>query len=127
MAQRRALRCGEGLGTRTFTYTIARRVAVDLLRRTASRPLTTEAGEDADLEGLGDEGFDKLLLGLDVRAALTALSPKHREILELHFDADLTHTQVAEQLCIPLGTVKTRTYYGLKALRLELEERGLVA
>lgn len=112
---------------RTFTYTIARRVAVDLLRRTASRPLTTEAGEDADLEGLGDEGFDKLLLGLDVRAALRALSPKHREILELHFDADLTHPQVAERLSIPVGTVKTRTYYGLKALRLELEERGLVA
>lgn len=112
---------------RTFTYTIARRVAVDLLRRTASRPLTTDAGEEADLEDLGDERFDKLLLGLDVRAALTALSSKHREILELHFDADLTHTQVAERLSIPLGTVKTRTYYGLKALRLELEERGLVA
>ncbi len=112
---------------RTFTYTIARRVAVDLHRRTASRPLPTQAGDDADLEGLGDEEFDRLLLSLDVRAALTALSPKHREILELHFDADLTQGQVAERLAIPLGTVKTRTYYGLQALRLELEERGLVA
>jgi RNA polymerase sigma-70 factor (ECF subfamily) len=65
-------------------------------------------------------------LGIDLRDALRSLSPKHREILELLLDEDLSQAQVSERLGIPLGTVKTRTYYGLKALKLELEERGLI-
>jgi len=108
---------------RTFTYTIARRVAVDLRRRPSSRPL--EGDERLDEEAGHDE-FEALVLGLDVREALRSLSSKHREILELHFDEDLTQVQVAERLDVPLGTVKTRTYYGLRALKLELEERGLL-
>lgn len=108
---------------RTFTYTIARRVAVDLRRRPSSRPLEGDARLD---EKAGHDDFEALVLGLDVRDALSSLSSKHREILELHFDEDLTQVQVAERLDVPLGTVKTRTYYGLQALKLELEERGLL-
>ena len=112
---------------RTYTFTIARRVAVDLLRRSASRPLLTgETGEQRPdlLEG---EAFDALLLGLDVRDALDAISAKHREVLELMVDEDLGQAEIAEQLKIPVGTVKTRAFYGLRALKLELEERGLLA
>ncbi len=111
---------------RTYTYTMARRVAVDLKRRPASRAIVSEPGS---LEGTADPGdgeFEQLILGLDVRDALRSLSSKHREILELHFDEDLTQPQVADRLGIPVGTVKTRTYYGLKALKLELEERGII-
>ena len=108
---------------RTFTFTIARRAAVDLLRRTASRPLLTAEG-DAD-EAIEEE-FDSLVLGLGVREAVGALAPKHREVLELILDEDLGGPGIAERLGIPLGTVKTRIFYGLKALRLELEERGLL-
>jgi RNA polymerase sigma-70 factor, ECF subfamily len=108
---------------RTFTFAIARRAAVDLLRRPASRPLpTTENDADEAIE----EAFDALVLGLDVREALGALAPKHREVLELVLDEDLGQADIAERLGIPLGTVKTRMFYGLKALRLELEERGVL-
>lgn len=108
---------------RTFTFTIARRAAVDLLRRSASRPLPSqEAVELSD-----DASFDSLLLSLDVRDAIEALSQKHRDVIELLLDEDLAQAQIAERLEIPVGTVKTRTYYGLRALRLELEERGLYA
>jgi RNA polymerase sigma-70 factor (ECF subfamily) len=110
---------------RTFVFAIARRVAVDLLRRPASRPLTTA---DPDQSALADaEAFDALLLRLDVRDALEALSPKHREVLELMVDQDLGQAEIAGRLAIPVGTVKTRAYYGLRALRLELEERGILA
>ena len=61
-----------------------------------------------------------------MREALDALSHKHREVLELHYERDLTQTQIAERLELPLGTVKTRTYYALRALRSEVEERELV-
>jgi RNA polymerase sigma-70 factor, ECF subfamily len=108
---------------RTFTFTIARRAAVDLLRRSASRPLPTT---DGDADEAIEDAFDALVLGLDVREALGSLAPKHREVLELILDEDLGRAEIAERLGIPVGTVKTRIFYGLKALRLELEERGLV-
>jgi len=111
---------------RAYTYTIARRVAVDLRRRRSSRPLGEGEDRIEESRDIEDGEFEALLLGLDVRDALHSLSPKHREILELHFDDDLSQPQVSERLDIPLGTVKTRTYYGLKALKLELEERGIL-
>lgn len=112
---------------RTYTFTIARRVAVDLRRRAASRPLDTSKAVALDSDDPDDRAFEQLLLGLDVRDALRSLSNKHREVLELHFDEDLSQPQIAARMGIPLGTVKTRTLYGLKALKLELEERGLLA
>jgi DNA-directed RNA polymerase specialized sigma24 family protein len=45
--------------------------------------------------------------------------------LELQYDTDLTQEQVAVRLGIPLGTVKSRTLYALRALARELGERGL--
>jgi len=110
---------------RTFVYAIARNAAIDLQRRAASRPLATDEG-DLGSAGLGDEPFDKLVLGLDVRSALQTLSDKHRQTLELAYDDDLTQRQIAERLGIPLGTVKTRSHHALRALRQELEVRGLV-
>jgi RNA polymerase sigma-70 factor, ECF subfamily len=112
---------------RTFMFTIARRVAVDLLRRTASRPLPTGAAAAEPEDVLGGEAFDALVLGLEVRDALQALSAKHREVLELMVDEDLGQPEIAARLGVPVGTVKTRAFYGLRALRVELEDRGLLA
>jgi RNA polymerase sigma-70 factor, ECF subfamily len=55
---------------------------------------------------------------------MMSLSPAHREVLELAYDQDLRLADVAERLGVPLGTVKTRAYHGLRALRTALEERG---
>ena len=110
---------------RTFLFTLARRAAIDLQRRRAARPRTGELREEHEAL-TSDDAFEQLLLGLDVRAALDALSPKHRQVLELHVLVGLTQTQVAARLDLPLGTVKTRTYYALRALRDELEERDLL-
>lgn len=111
---------------RTYLFTIARRVAVDARRRASARP-ATEGLEGDEAAGVTDPEFDRLLVRLEVRDALSALSRKHREVLELHYSHDLTQQAIAERLVLPLGTVKTRTYHGLRALRLELEERGLSA
>jgi RNA polymerase sigma-70 factor, ECF subfamily len=109
---------------RTFTFTIARRAAVDFLRRASGRPVpVADAPEDVPD---GPE-FDALLLSLDVRDALSSLPPKHRDVLELMLDEDLGQKEIARRLGIPVGTVKTRAFYGMRALRLELEERGLHA
>ncbi len=111
---------------RTFIYAIARNAAVDLRRRAASRPLGgpgLDEGRGADQ--LADEPFERLVEGLEVRAAMSALSPKHRETLELAYDEDLSQSQIAARLGIPLGTVKTRAYHALRALKGELERRGV--
>jgi RNA polymerase sigma-70 factor, ECF subfamily len=110
---------------RTFVFTLARRAAVDLLRRRSSRSVAASPAAEID-ELEGGDAFDELLLGLDVREALDALSPKHREILELHYLGDMSQSQIAEHLEIPLGTVKTRTFYALRAFRDELRERDLL-
>ncbi|MBA3402827.1 MAG: hypothetical protein H0U05_12685 [Actinobacteria bacterium] len=61
------------------------------------------------------------------RGAGHALTRATRAVLTLHYDHDLTQSQIAEHLGIPLGTVKTRTYHGLRALRRVLEERNVHA
>lgn len=108
----------------TFVFTIARRTAVDLQRRVSSRPLVElDERELARREGLESGEFDQVVLGLEVREALDALSEEQRVVLELHYHDDLTQQQIAERLGLPLGTVKTRTFYGLKALKSDLEQR----
>jgi RNA polymerase sigma-70 factor (ECF subfamily) len=106
---------------RTFLFTIARRAAVDLWRR---RDKVDVAGYESE-PLVDDEAFQALLVSLDVREALDELSAKHREVLELHYRRDLTQQQISERLDVPLGTVKTRTYHALRALKHKLEERQL--
>ncbi len=74
-----------------------------------------------------DELVERVAREFLVRDAVAALAPKHREIIELSFDADLADGDIAARLDIPVGTVRSRTYYALSALRLQLEEQGLVA
>ena len=105
----------------TFIFTIARRLAVDLWRRRSVRPAEGAEAVDQAMPN----GVDRLLSGLAVREALDGLSPAHREVLELAHGRALTQTEIAERLGIPLGTVKTRTYHALRALRQALEERGV--
>jgi RNA polymerase sigma-70 factor, ECF subfamily len=60
-----------------------------------------------------------------VRDALDSLPPAQREVLELSYYSDLTQTEVASRLRIPLGTVKSRAYHALRALHRAAEERGI--
>lgn len=105
---------------RTFVFTLARRTAIDLRRRRRG-PLDHLQPEPPDDDG----DFEALLVSLDVRDALEELTPKHREVLELHYRGDLTQRQISERLGVPVGTVKTRAYHALRALKGRLEERDL--
>ena len=108
----------------TFVFTIARRIAIDLWRRPSSRPFDPEPEVDV---GGGHDPVERIILGLTVRDALDSLSAALREVLELSYHQDLKQTQIAERLGVPLGTVKTRTYHALRALRSALGERGVDA
>jgi RNA polymerase sigma-70 factor (ECF subfamily) len=66
-----------------------------------------------------------MLTRLVVDSALASLSAAHREVLLLSYRGDLTQPAIAQVLGIPLGTVKTRSYHALRALKSALAERGV--
>jgi RNA polymerase sigma-70 factor, ECF subfamily len=106
----------------SWIFGIARNVAADLARERARRPL---AVADPPLaQETWDE--DKAWEAWQVSLELKRLPPQQQEILELAYGRDMTQAEVARTLGIPLGTVKTRLYAGLKSLRRSLVERGVV-
>lgn len=107
-----------------YLTVIARSVAADLRKRPSSRPLL--AVEDVALPPAWDN-VDQILDSLIVREALDKLSPAHALVLRLAQDEGLTQSQIAVRLGLPLGTVKTRLFHGMRALRAELGRRGIDA
>ena len=105
----------------TFIFTIARRQAIDLWRRRSARPAETPEADDAAMPN----AVDRLLVGLAVREAIDELSEAHRQVIELAHGRGLSQVEIAAHLGIPLGTVKTRTYHALRALRSALQQRGI--
>jgi RNA polymerase sigma-70 factor (ECF subfamily) len=62
-----------------------------------------------------------------VREALRGLPPEQLKVLELAYYSGYTHTEIAELLSMPLGTVKGRMRLGLKKIREYFESRGMAA
>jgi len=104
-----------------YMIVIGRSVAADVRKRPSSQPL--EQLEEAQLPPQLDR-VDEILSGLIVREAVDSLSPAHQQVLMLA-EAGLPQSQIATQLGLPLGTVKTRIFHALRALRTTLGERGL--
>ena len=118
---RAAGRFDAGRGTvRGYVFTIARNAAIDLHRR---RP-KQERAELGDPPAEGD-AFEALVTRLAVRDAVEALPDDFREVLELSYDQELSQAQIAERLEMPVGTVKSRTFYALRALKTQLRLRGV--
>lgn len=111
----------------TYVMAIARRLAIDLWRRPSSRPFNPPPPPDSKEADPADpaDPVDSLMTRIVVREAMQALSPAHREVLDLMHGGNLKQAEIAELLGIPLGTVKTRAYYALRALKLALDERGV--
>ena len=103
-----------------YLIVIGRSVAADIRKRPSSRPL--EQLEEARLPPQLDS-VDEILSSLMVREALDSLSPAHRQVLTLAGEG-LTQTQIAARLELPLGTVKTRAFHAMRALRAALARQG---
>jgi RNA polymerase sigma-70 factor, ECF subfamily len=106
---------------RTWVFTIARTTAIDLHRRQPRSEAVAEVPEPR----LVEDELEALVRAEAVRVALDRLSEEHREILELAYFRGLTQTQIAERTGIPVGTVKSRTFYALRAFRLACDELGV--
>lgn len=106
-----------------WLFTIARNLVIDHERRRESRPKLVEL-PTAVPEPAGE--IERMLETWQVAEALAGLSAAHREvILTCHYRGH-TIAEAAAMLGVPDGTVKSRLYYALRALRLRLEEMGVV-
>jgi RNA polymerase sigma-70 factor (ECF subfamily) len=108
----------------TWIFTIGRNLRIDMLRK-ANRP-KPDFDDPAflpDPEPLATDAIfrqqqDQLLI-----AAVNELSDAQSEILRLAFFQEKSHGQIAEELGLPLGTVKSRVRLALKKLRSEIGEK----
>jgi RNA polymerase sigma-70 factor (ECF subfamily) len=113
----------------TWLFAIARHLLIDTLRRKS--PASLDALLDPE-EGAGffeppatDPSAYELLAGREqaayVAAAVAGVPAVYREVLMLRFQEDLRLEEIAAVVGVPLGTVKSRLYRGLSALKQRLE------
>ena len=99
----------------TWVYRITRNRATDLIRRRKARVRTVD-GEPRFEQGETDPS-GKLSQNFDVAAALSRLTPVHREVLVLAYFHGFSQREISDRTATPLGTVKSRTTAALRALR----------
>jgi RNA polymerase sigma-70 factor (ECF subfamily) len=108
---------------RPWLATVARNVFIDAHRRLNSRPQETDA-DAIEYVPVADES-DNVLASIAITNAMTGLSAAHREVLVELYYRGKTLQDTAATLGIPVGTVKSRAYHALRALKVILEERGV--
>lgn len=108
---------------RSWLFTVARNLVVDEWRSRRSRSEVTVA-EVPEVVDPRDQ-TDQQLLSWVVAEAVTTLSADHRAVLLECYYRGASVAEAAVRLGVPEGTVKSRTHYALRALRLALEEMGV--
>lgn len=118
---------------RVWLFAIARNTMIDHHRssRTGRHDLVdlTDPDLDPSLEpgraGRTDDTTDQVLHGWVVQEALHRLSPEHRvALVETHLK-DRPYAEVAAEQGVPVGTLRSRVFYGLKAMRVTMDEMGV--
>ena len=119
----RSVLAGPRPAVRAWLLTVSRNIVIDEWRsRRAHRELAV-----AEVPEVADPGdrTDQLLLSWVVAEAVTKLSADHRAVLLECYYRGTPVAEASRRLGIPEGTVKSRTHYALRALRLALEEMGV--
>ncbi|WP_089106071.1 sigma-70 family RNA polymerase sigma factor [Streptomyces hyaluromycini] len=99
-----------------WLLTVGRRLAIDARRARQARPAEVHDAVLENTRAIGDHA-ERAAATLDVREAVKTLTPEHREVLVLVYFQGASVAEAAETLGIPPGTVKSRAYYALRALR----------
>ncbi|HOZ56774.1 MAG TPA: sigma-70 family RNA polymerase sigma factor [Nakamurella multipartita] len=108
---------------RGWLFTVARNIVVDGWRADRRRPTTST---ESVPEPLQPDATDRALQAMVVAEAMQRLSHDHGAVLLECYYRGCNAAQAAARLDIPIGTVKSRLHYALHALRLVLEEMGVV-
>ncbi len=109
---------------RTWMFAIARNVTIDLARARSARP--EQRRGPVEVEHTQEEAKDTIeesLRSWEMEEALRHIGPHHRHAIVETYYRDRPCAEVAAEAGVPVGTMRSRLYYGLKALRMVLEER----
>ncbi|MFC4108940.1 sigma-70 family RNA polymerase sigma factor [Micromonospora zhanjiangensis] len=109
---------------RGWLFTTARNLAIDQWRRRNAR-VGEIVTDDLPEPPHGPDEADRAVEAWTVAEALRRLSQSHREVLVECFYLGRSVTEAAGRLGVPPGTVKSRTHYALRSLRLVLAEMGV--
>ena len=107
---------------RTWLYAIMRNLLIDMARARASRPQTSPIVTDV----VARDELERLLGWLTLADALQGLSPDHRQVIIHSYVTQRPHSEIAQLLGVPVGTVRSRLFYAREALSSALRESGAV-
>ena len=107
---------------RAWLFRVTRNIIIDQQRSSRRREVSSPDGSEFEQRGPDevDAAVDRLLIA----DALTQLSLKHRAVVRRSYYLGWTTAQIADDLQISEGTVKSRLHYAIHALRLTLQETG---
>lgn len=107
----------------TWIYTIARNLRIDRIRReTPWQELPEGHNEEASDDPAPDEAVSEKERKQRVQAALKTLPGEQYEVVVLSYLEGLSHSEIAERLDLPLGTVKSRMRLAYQKLRETVED-----
>jgi RNA polymerase sigma-70 factor (ECF subfamily) len=116
-------RGADGSWSRAWLFTVARRIAIDHMRAAQTRP--TEVGDDRlDERPEEDSAVERLVDIAEVRAAVACLPDRLRDVLVEIYFRERSVAEAADILGVPAGTIKSRTFYALRALSDALRAKG---
>ncbi|MFF3208833.1 sigma-70 family RNA polymerase sigma factor [Streptomyces sp. NPDC002962] len=124
----RAWKNGRFLGTcdhiRPWLFTVARNLVIDHHRARRNRPLELMPVEDLDASW---DSTESTITTHAVLKALRELNEQQRTVIRLMYYLECSVAEAAEHLGVPPGTVKSRAFYAVRALRRALEKEGVLA
>jgi len=115
---------------RTFFLSLVHHRAVDTVRREERIRARQERASNLEPAAVEDpaegvtDAADLADRRIEVRAALETLPPEQRQVLEMAYFGGRTQAQIAEEIAIPIGTVKTRTLAAMRKLRRTLDRHA---
>jgi RNA polymerase sigma-70 factor (ECF subfamily) len=113
------LQNGNG-SVRGYLLTVVRNIVIDQARARAARP--TEVAESPTEPPTSADHAEGVANALTAMSLLDSLGDDHREVLVELYYRGKTVTEVAQQLGVPPGTVKSRSFYALRLLRARMQE-----
>ena len=113
---------------RVWLFAIARNVVIDLARRRSARSWAKVPGEADLVERVVrpvPDNADRVLETWLVEEALGRLSVEHRYVIVETYIRGRSYEEIARERGVPVGTMRSRTFYALKALRISMDEMGV--
>ena len=100
---------------------ITANTAIDMVKARVRRPPVASGPADENVPADGPSDIDRLILRSELLDALSSIGARHRDAVVETVLRDRPYADVAAELGVPAGTVRTRVHYGLRRLRCVLQ------